>query len=111
VSDGSSWKLWNTKPTFSPRTRARPSSSSEDIGSPSSTTLPLLGTSRPAINASRVLLPEPDAPTIATEADAVQDGQFTRRQRHAPAKATDFERDRRHPRAADLHRRSVCLGL
>src|SRR6476619_6924870 len=66
VSEGSSWKLWNTKPTFSPRTRARPSSSSVDIGAPSMSTLPPLGVSSPAINASSVVLPEPDAPTTAT---------------------------------------------
>src|SRR5690606_23129645 len=66
VSDGSSWKFWNTKPTFSPRTRARPSSSSEESSRPSSSTRPLLGTSSPAISDNSVLLPEPDVPTIAT---------------------------------------------
>src|SRR6187431_2305610 len=32
VSVGSSWKLWNTKPTFSPRTFARPISTLDEDG-------------------------------------------------------------------------------
>src|SRR5690606_865567 len=66
VREGNSWKFWNTKPTFSPRRRARPSSSSVDSSLPSSSTRPAVGTSRPAISDNRVLLPDPEAPTIAT---------------------------------------------
>src|SRR5690606_24821395 len=66
VSEGSSWKLWNTKPTLSPRTLARPSSSSCASAAPSRCTVPSLGRSRPASRESRVLLPEPEAPTTAT---------------------------------------------
>src|SRR5688572_29466084 len=70
VNAGNSWKLWNTKPTLAPRTRARPSSSSCDSATPSRRTTPVLGVSSPASNDSSVLLPEPDAPTTATASPA-----------------------------------------
>ena len=67
VSAGSNWKLWNTKPTFSPRRRARPSSSSADsVVAVEADACRSLGRSRPASSDSKVLLPEPEAPTIAT---------------------------------------------
>ncbi len=65
LSAGSNWKDWNTKPASSPRNRALPSSSNLNRSAPFSDTLPLLGTSSPANNPSKVDLPEPDAPTMA----------------------------------------------
>src|SRR5689334_14954600 len=66
VSAGKSWKDWNTKPTIWPRSRARPSSSRAKSSSPPIHTRPDVGTSSPASSPSRVDLPEPDAPRIAT---------------------------------------------
>ena len=63
----SSWKLWNTKPTFAARTAARASSSSANRSTPASRTVPVVGVSSPAMIDSSVLLPEPDAPTIAAD--------------------------------------------
>src|SRR5450830_1852506 len=62
----SSWKDWNTKPSLSMRRRARPSSSSAKMSTPSSSTVPVEGLSRPASKPSRVDLPDPDAPTMAS---------------------------------------------
>ena len=68
VSVGMSWKLWKTKPTFSPRSRARASSVRAVRSAPSRSTEPALGVSRPASRPSSVVLPLPDGPTIATKA-------------------------------------------
>jgi hypothetical protein len=56
----------NTKPSLALRRLARPSSSSAKISAPSRITLPLDGVSRPASKPSRVDLPEPEAPTMAS---------------------------------------------
>ena len=70
VSAGRSWNDWNTNPTMRPRSRARPSSVSAKRSSPSTITRPEVGTSRPANNPSKVDLPEPEAPRIATASPA-----------------------------------------
>ena len=62
----SSWNDWNTKPSFSIRSLARPSSSSAKMSTPSRMTVPSDGLSSPASSPSRVDLPEPEAPTIAS---------------------------------------------
>ena len=64
-SAGSRWKLWNTKPTRRRRRRARASSSSASRRWPARLIVPALGRSSPASRPSSVVLPEPDAPTIA----------------------------------------------
>ncbi len=66
VSAGSSWNDWKTKPSSRWRSAARASSSSADSAMPSSQTSPSLGRSSPARSPSSVVLPEPDAPTMAT---------------------------------------------
>lgn len=63
---GSSWKDWNTKPTWLARRRARPSSSRAKRSWPARCTLPDEGTSRPASSPSKVDLPEPELPVMAT---------------------------------------------
>jgi hypothetical protein len=63
----SSWKLWNTNPTFEARTAARASSSRANRSVPASLTVPVVGVSSPAMIDSSVLLPEPEAPTMAAE--------------------------------------------
>ena len=63
----SSWKLWNTKPTLAARTAARSSSPIANRSTPSRRTVPVVGVSSPAMSESSVLLPDPDAPTMATE--------------------------------------------
>ena len=68
----SSWKLWNTKPTLAARTAARSSSPIANRSMPSSRTVPVVGVSSPAMSDSSVLLPDPDAPTMATERCARQ---------------------------------------
>src|SRR6185436_13416730 len=52
------------------RSPARASSSNAKRSSPSMTTRPSLGTSRPAISPSSVDLPEPEAPTMAADSRA-----------------------------------------
>lgn len=66
VRFGSSWNDWNTKPTWLARSRARPSSSRANRSWPASLTLPALGTSSPASSPSKVDLPEPELPVMAT---------------------------------------------
>ena len=56
--------------TVRERTAARASSSSVNNSVPASRTWPLVGTSSPAMIDSRVLLPEPEAPTMATDSCA-----------------------------------------
>ncbi len=68
VSAGSSWNDWNTKPSRRWRIAARSSSDSVDNAWPSSHTSPEVGWSSPASRPSSVVLPEPDAPTIAIDA-------------------------------------------
>src|SRR6267154_6821550 len=68
VSVGISWKLWNTKPTFSPRSLARSFSDSFPRSDSSRSTVPRVGVSRPARRPRRVVLPLPEGPTIATKA-------------------------------------------
>src|SRR5690554_2812365 len=62
----SSWNDWNTKPTCSARRAARWSSSRLPRDWPARITSPRLGRSSPASRLSRVDLPEPEAPTMAT---------------------------------------------
>jgi len=63
---GNKWNDWNTNPTLSPLIVARASSSKEVISCPHRETVPDVGKSSPARIASKVVLPEPDGPTIAT---------------------------------------------
>src|SRR5690606_29252257 len=63
---GRSWNDWNTKPTWRARRRARPSSSSANRSCPARRTVPEDGTSRPAMSPSRVDLPDPELPVMAT---------------------------------------------
>ena len=49
VSDGIRWKNWKTNPIFSPRSFARASSSRRVMSTPSISTDPEVGASRPAI--------------------------------------------------------------
>src|SRR6267142_154815 len=79
VSAGSSWNDWNTKPTLRPRSSARWSSSSENRSVPSIATPPVVGVSRPARIASRVDLPDPEAPTIAAASPGVISRSMSRR--------------------------------
>src|SRR6185437_10775925 len=65
LSAGSRWKDWNTKPTRRRRRSARASSSSVSSAWPLRRMLPELGVSSPARRPSKVVLPEPDAPTMA----------------------------------------------
>src|SRR5688572_10930582 len=79
VSAGRSWNDWNTKPTFMARRRARASSSSPPRSTPSRSTVPALGVSRPARMASSVDLPEPEAPTTATASPRVTSRSISRK--------------------------------
>ena len=63
---GNTWKAWNTKPVFSRRKRAFCSSFRRPRSCPSRITLPLSQVSSPAMQLSRVDLPTPDSPTMAT---------------------------------------------
>jgi hypothetical protein len=62
-----SWKLWNTKPTCDART-AGPCVlvQREEVGAAQPHGA-VVGVSRPAMMDSSVLLPDPDAPTMAAE--------------------------------------------
>ncbi len=66
VSAGSNWNDWNTNPRSRARSAARPSWSSVESATPSSTTSPDVGSSSPASKPSSVVLPDPLAPTMAT---------------------------------------------
>src|SRR5262245_41072433 len=79
VSDGTRWKDWNTKPTRSARSFARPSSSSAVKSAPARVMCPEVGVSSPASSASSVDLPAPDAPMMATDSPAAMsnDTSFT----------------------------------
>src|SRR5512143_134010 len=63
-----SWRLWNTNPTFCPRSRARWCSSIAVRSASSRITVPCVGVSSPARRPSSVVLPLPDGPTTATKA-------------------------------------------
>src|SRR5580692_11236662 len=67
VRAGMRWNDWKTKPTRCARRRARPSSSSCVRSVPSRSTRPVVGRSSPASRASKVDLPAPEEPTIATD--------------------------------------------
>ena len=67
VSAGSSWNDWNTKPRAAgaaPRARPRPRRKAHAVEPHFAD----VGRSRPASSPSSVVLPDPDAPTIATDA-------------------------------------------
>jgi hypothetical protein len=66
VRVGSSWKNWNTNPTFCPRQAARPDSDNRPRSAPAAWTVPDVGRSIPASRFSSVVLPLPDRPTMAT---------------------------------------------
>src|ERR1700730_4778212 len=57
---------WNTRPSRSRRSSARPASESAVTSASSSLISPLSAASSPAIRCSSVLLPEPDSPVSAT---------------------------------------------
>ena len=67
VRVGSNWKNWNTNPMHRPRHSASADSDSEVMVLPPTIISPLVGRSMPAIRFSRVVLPLPDRPTIATK--------------------------------------------
>jgi hypothetical protein len=68
VRVGSSWKVWNTTPTWRPRHAASRLSPSACTGVPPTNTPPAVGRSIPATRLSSVVLPLPDLPTMATHA-------------------------------------------
>jgi hypothetical protein len=72
VRCGRTWKAWNTKPKCSRRSSVRASSSSFRRSLPSNSTLPSSEDSSPAITFSRVDLPVPDSPRIATYSPAAR---------------------------------------
>ena len=59
------------KPSARLRTRPRSASESETNDRPSTTTSPAVGASSPPIRCSSVLLPEPEAPTMAMRSPAM----------------------------------------
>ena len=61
------WWNWNTKPIELRRSAVRPSSSMCRVGLPSRKSSPSLGRSSRPTRLSRVLLPEPEAPTSAAK--------------------------------------------
>ncbi len=65
VRTGSRLNDWKMKPILSRRSSVSFLSSSEAISTPSMTTEPLVGRSRPARQCISVDLPEPDGPMIA----------------------------------------------
>ena len=67
VRTGSRLKNWKTKPSLSRRSLVSSPSSSAVISTPSSSTLPPVGLSRPARMCIRVDLPEPEGPMIAVK--------------------------------------------
>ena len=73
VSEGTRWKNWKTKPIFCPRSAASASSPSVVMSTPSITMEPVVGESSPASRPSRVDLPLPEGPTMATNSpDAIE---------------------------------------
>ena len=66
VSTGTRLKLWNTKPILRRRKMVRASSFREKMSLPSTVTAPPVGRSSPPSMCSKVDLPEPEVPTIAT---------------------------------------------
>ena len=60
------WKAWNTKPIASRRSAVRPASSSRARSVPATMTSPESAVSSPAMMLSKVDLPAPDSPRIAT---------------------------------------------
>ncbi|MNT29391.1 hypothetical protein D3C72_1651270 [compost metagenome] len=88
----SSWKLWNTKPTRWARSAARSSSSMAKMSSPASFTVPRVGVSSPAMIDSKVLLPEPEAPTMAAVSRAPRVKWMSCRMSSVPAESvTDLK--------------------
>src|SRR5919197_2137057 len=67
---GSRLKDWKTKPTLSRRSSVRRLSSRSTSSTPSSTTDPLVGRSRPARMCINVDFPEPEGPMIAVKRPA-----------------------------------------
>jgi hypothetical protein len=65
VSTGIRLKNWKMNPSLSRRSLVRSPSSRLVISTPSSTTDPLVGRSRPARMCISVDLPEPDGPMMA----------------------------------------------
>ena len=63
-------KSWNTNPSRARRKAARSRSRMAERGFPSSTTSPAVGRSRAARIFSRVVLPDPDSPMMATNSPA-----------------------------------------
>src|SRR3990167_1276532 len=70
LNSGSRWWNWYTKPRCRLRRSPCCAALRPDIVCPISCTLPLVGASSPPSRCSKVLLPEPDAPTIATVSPA-----------------------------------------
>ena len=66
VMSSSRLKNWKIIPTWRRRNRAAPASLSMSTRSSPTRTAPLVGLSIPAMRLSRVDLPEPDGPMMAT---------------------------------------------
>jgi hypothetical protein len=87
-----SWKLWNTKPTFCARSAARSSSLRAKRSCPASLTVPWVGVSSPAMMDSKVLLPEPEAPTMAAVSRAASEKSISRKMANVPVESvTDLK--------------------
>ena len=99
---GQQLKAWKTNPSSRARKAARPSSSRLNRSWPRRRTVPPEGVSRPASKASSVLLPEPEAPTMATdscarlEAQRMQNRQLAGGVLHALGELIDFDEDFGH---------------
>ena len=70
VRAGMRLKSWNTNPKVRRRSAATPAGAIVDSHLPSTITSPLVGVVRPPAMVSRVDLPDPDAPMIATSSPA-----------------------------------------
>src|SRR5688500_12326793 len=82
-----SWKLWNTNPTCLARSSARASSSSANRSCPARRTAPRVGVSSPATMDSSVLLPEPEAPTMAAVSLREREKSISRRMSRVPVES------------------------
>ena len=88
----SNWKLWNTKPTLCARKAARSSSFNAKMSCPARCTVPLVGVSSPAMIDSSVLLPEPEAPTIAAVSRSARVKSISRKMSSVPVESvTDLQ--------------------
>ena len=88
---GSTWKAWNTKPSFARRKRARSSSPSDSHVLVGQAQRAAVGRSSPAMQFSSVDLPTPDSPISATNSPRATSSDTSWNTGVAP-KALDRER-------------------